>query len=237
MTFVFSFLAGILTAFSPCVLPALPLIVGSAAQEHRLAPLFVAIGLIISFTGVGFFLASSGNFLGFEGDTIRSVSAGAFILFGLVLLFPFLQRKFQALLEPIANFGNSRLASSRFQGLGGQLFLGVLLGAVWSPCVGPTLGAAISLASQGENLVFAAITMFVFSVGAALPLLFLAYGSRKIFLSHRGNALRAGIWGKSIFGGTLFIVGLTLFFGWDKILEARILEWLPDRWVEWISYF
>ncbi len=236
-SFFFSFLAGILTAFSPCVLPALPLIVGSASQEHKLAPLFLAFGLVVSFTGIGVLLASSGSVFGFDGNNIRVISASAFVLIGLILVVPRLQSFVQSALQPIANFGNHKLAKFQFRGIGGQFFLGILLGSVWSPCVGPTLGAAISLASQGQQLVFATITMLVFSIGASTPLLFLAYGSRKIFLSRRPQALQFGRAGKYVMGSLLLVVGTAILFGWDKGIEAKLLEWLPDQWVHWISYF
>lgn len=236
-SYAFSLLAGFLTAFSPCVLPALPLIVGSASQEHKLGPLFLAFGLIISFTGIGLILASYGSIFGLDGSSIRFFSASAFVFIGLVLVIPRFQELVQKLLQPLANFGTHRLTKYQFHGLTGQLFLGILLGSVWSPCVGPTLGAAISLASQGQHLVFATFTMFLFSVGASTPLLFLAYGSRRVFLSNRSRALNIGKYGKYVMGLLLIAIGSGMLLGWDKKIETKLLEWLPEQWVNLISYF
>ena len=72
---------------------------------------------------------------------------------------------------PLANWANGRLEGRDTGGPAGQFGVGVLLGAVWSPCVGPTLGAASLLAAQGRDLGQVALTMFVFGLGAALPLL------------------------------------------------------------------
>ena len=92
-------------------------------------------------------------------------------------------------------------------GLAGQFGLGLLLGAVWSPCVGPTLGAASLLAAKGENLGQVAITMLAFGIGAALPLMLLGFLSREAMMRWRGRLMEAGRGGKTLLGVLLLAIG------------------------------
>ncbi len=237
--YAFSFLEGTLTAISPCVLPALPLIVGSAAQEHRHAPLSVAAGLVLSFTLVGIFLALSAVMLGIDPSFVGRAAAVGLIPFGFVLVVPVLQDKFQNLLSPLTRLANNKLSTGRFKGLSGQFGLGCLLGAVWSPCVGPSLGAAFSLASRGQDIGQATLMMFLFGVGvgAALPLVLIAYGARHLFVSYRGNFLRIGQMAKPAMGIVVIFLGISILLGWDKAAEGKLLNILPTAWVDLISRY
>lgn len=236
-SYAFSFLAGILTAISPCVLPVLPLIVGSAVEEHRHAPLSVAAGLIFSFTILGIFLASVGASLGIDPAAVSRVAAIGLILFGVILIVPTLQDKFLLLLAPLTRIANDKLSKGRFKGLTGQFGLGCLLGAVWSPCVGPTLGAAFSLAARGEGLPQATTMMFLFSLGASLPLLLIAYGSRKFFISRRSHILKFGQKAKPMLGVVIVGMGVAILTGLDKSAEAILLNAMPSAWVDLISRY
>lgn len=237
LSYALSFLAGTLTAISPCVLPALPLIVGSAAQEHRHAPLAVAAGMILSFTFLGVFFATTSLALGIDQEIVRAIAAVTLLLFGIVLLVPVFQDKMQGVFAPIAGAANSKLSSGKFKGLTGQFALGGLLGAVWSPCVGPTLGGAVGLASQSGGLVPATLMMLMFGVGSAVPLLFIAYGSRRLFLSNRGNLLKIGRVAKPALGAILTLSGVAILAGWDKAVEAALLNSLPQAWTDLITSF
>jgi len=237
MTYALSLLAGLLTAISPCVLPALPLVVGGATQEHKHAPLSVALGMILSFTFVGVLLATSGTALGIDPDLIRNLAAIVIVIFGFVLMTKKLQEYLQEVLTPVSNLAGSSLSSGKFKGLSGQFNLGALLGVVWSPCVGPTLGSAVGLASQRENLIQATLMMLMFGIGSAIPLVFIAYGSRKVFLSQRDRLLNFGKYAKPTFGLVLVLVGFSIFFGFDKLAEAKLLNLLPESWVDLISRY
>ena len=111
--------------------------------------------------------------------------------------------------------------------LSGQFGVGVLLGAVWSPCVGPTLGAASLLAAQGENLSYVAITMLMFGLGAALPLLLLGLLSRETLLRWRERLYTAGRTGKIAMGVILVAVGILAISGLDKRLETVLVDLSP----------
>ena len=129
----------------------------------------LAAGLSISFVAIGLFVATIGYSMGFDADVFRYVAATLIIAIGLFLMLPDLQARLATASGPIANWTDQRFGSHRGSGLSGQFVVGVLLGAVWSPCVGPTLGAASLLAARGQNFLHVAVTMFVFEIAAALP--------------------------------------------------------------------
>jgi len=237
LPYILSLFAGSLTAISPCVLPALPLIVGSAAQEHRHAPVFVALGMIVSFTTLGVLLASSQFFLGLNPTVIRYAAAVCLIVFGLMLTIPALQFWLQKMLTPFSNLANNRLDAGRFKGVMGQFVVGTLLGAVWSPCVGPTLGATIGLAAEQSNLGAATLMMFLFGIGSVVPLLLVAYGSKKFFSVLKGKASAFANAAKPLMGIIFAVVGTAILIGVDKKLETSLLNILPDSWLDLISRY
>lgn len=227
-----AFGAGALTILSPCVLPLVPIVLGSAAQQHRFGPLALATGLVASFTIVGFAVATLGASTGFDGEVVRLFGAVLLVLAGLVLLVPAAQALLTRAATPLANWASQRQAGLERFGLAGQAAIGVLLGLVWSPCVGPTLGAATVLAAQGENLGQVAFVMFAFGLGIATVLLIIALATRSFFVRWRSRMMSTGSGGKRVFGGLLLVVGLMIFSGIDRILEGLLVsaspEWLTE---------
>jgi cytochrome c-type biogenesis protein len=185
----FGFLAGILSTLSPCVLPLLPLVLGPAVAVHRLGVPALAAGLVTSFVAVGLFVATVGFSIGLDGSVFRLISAVLLGLLGVVLLSGALQQRFAIAAGGISNAGNRLIARISPSGLRGQFVLGLLLGAIWSPCVGPTLGAASLLAAQGRDLASVAIIMVAFGLGTAIPLLIVGSLSRQALSRWRGNLM------------------------------------------------
>ena len=146
-----AFLAGLLSTLSPCVLPLLPIVLGAAASEHRLGPVALAGGLALSFVAIGLFVATVGFGLGLSSDLFRDVSAALMIAFGVGMISATVAARIATAGGFIGDFFDQKFGSAARTGVGGQFGTGILLGAVWSPCVGPTLGAASLLASQGKN--------------------------------------------------------------------------------------
>lgn len=165
----FGFLAGLLSTLSPCVLPIIPILLGSAVNAHKRAPLALAAGLAISYAVIGTSLAWAGSALYIDTSLFRTLGAVLLGLLGLVLMSGNLQQRFASGTSGFANAGDKLIAHMRLDGLWGQFFIGLVLGIVWSPCVGPTLGAAVVLASQGSHLPQVALLMGIFGAGAALP--------------------------------------------------------------------
>ena len=229
---VLAFGAGALTILSPCVLPLVPIVLSSAAQRHRLGPLVLAAGLVLSFTVVGFLVATLGASSGFDGEVIRIFGAVMLVVAGIFLLSSKAQELATRLATPLADWGNARQDSLERFGLAGQAGIGVLLGIVWSPCVGPTLGAATVLAAQGENLGDVALVMLAFGMGIATVLLVLATLTRSALGRWRGRMMATGKTGKYVLGGLLIGVGILIFTGFDRVIEGVLVsaspEWLTE---------
>jgi cytochrome c-type biogenesis protein len=224
---VLAFLAGVLSTLSPCVLPLLPIILAAAASTHRLGPVALAGGVALSFAVIGLFVATIGYSIGLDSGVFRLLGAGLLIVLGVVLLVPRLQEQLATAAAPVANFGQSRFGGFETAGLSGQFALGLLLGLVWSPCVGPTLGAASVLASQGKDLWLVAAAMVAFGIGTAVPLLILGLLSRETMMAWRGRLMDTGKGGKFVLGGVLLTLGLIIATGFDKRVEAALVDVSP----------
>ena len=227
-SFGLAFLAGILSVFSPCVMPLLPLVLGAAASEHRFGPAALAAGLALSFVAIGLFVATLGFAIGLDGDAFREVAAVLLLLVGLVLVVPMAQVRLATAAGPISNWTEQRFGGFATTGLLGQFGVGLLLGAVWSPCVGPTLGAASVLAAQGKDLAAVAFTMLLFGLGAVLPMLLLGMLSREVLMRWRDRMIEAGKGAKAALGLTLVLVGFAILTGYEKTIETALVSASPD---------
>lgn len=227
-----AFVAGLLSILSPCVLPLVPIVLGAAVAQHRHGPLALAAGLALSFTLIGLLVAVAGFSLGLDAGVFRAAAAVIMIALGAVLLVPAAQVRLAAAGSPLSGLADQYFGQSAGAGLAGQFGIGLLLGAVWSPCVGPTLGAASLLASQGRDLATAAMTMAAFGIGAALPLVGLGLLSRATLTNIRGRLLSAGKLGKAVLGGAFVVIGIAILSGADKRIEAALVAvspaWLTD---------
>lgn len=222
-----AFLAGVLSILSPCVLPLLPIVLGAAASEHRLGPASLASGVASSFVAIGLFVAVIGFGIGLDGEWFRLGAAVLMVLFGIVLTWPSLQVRLAAAGGPVSDWVDRRFGGVSGGGLRGQFGLGLLLGAVWSPCVGPTLGAASVLAAQGRDLGHVGLVMALFGLGAGLPLVVLGTVSRRASMRWRDRLLSGGKWAKMALGAALAAVGLLIVTHLDKPLEAALVAASP----------
>jgi len=227
VTFFWAYVAGALTLINPCVLPLLPIILVAALQKTRLGPLALAAGLILAFTVVGVAVTAFGKSIGIDSGTVNRIAAGLMIAFGIILLIPRAQEAMASLTAPVADGANERLNSMGDSGLAQQFMVGLLLGAVWSPCIGPTLGGAISLAATGENLGHATLTMLAFGFGVSTILMLLAYGSREVLTSRRDRMMRWMPWAKPLMGIMLLLVGLMIWFHLERKIEGWLLDIMP----------
>ncbi|KPL52438.1 cytochrome C biogenesis protein [Prosthecomicrobium hirschii] len=220
-------LAGLLSILSPCVLPLVPIVLGAAASEHRHGPLALAAGLALSFTAIGLFVATIGFAIGLDGSVFRMVGALTIGAVGLVLMVPAMQTRLAAAGAPAGTWVEQRFGGFSTDGPFGQFCVGLLLGAVWSPCVGPTLGAASVLAAEGKDLGAVALTMLAFGVGAALPLALLGRLSGERLSALRRRLAATGRGGKMLLGGILVSLAILVATGWDKRIEAELVALSP----------
>lgn len=223
-----AFAAGLLSILSPCVLPLVPIVLGAAVLAHPRGAFALAAGLALSFTAIGLLLALVGFGIGIDAGMFRLAAAAIMIALGAVLVVPSWQARLAAAGGPISGWADRRLGGLASSGLPGQFAIGLLLGAVWSPCVGPTLGAASLLAAQGRDLPRVALTMTVFGIGAALPLVLLGLLSRASLMGARTRLISAGKLGKGLLGAAFIVIGVAIVSGADKRLEAALVDASPQ---------
>ncbi len=232
-----SFVAGLVTILNPCVLPLVPILVASALGKSRYGPLALAGGLVVSFTLFGFTVIAFGYSLGIDERMVRLFAGVLLVVAGVVLLVPQAQAALSVAAAPIANFGNQRLEKVSGEGWHGQFAIGLLLGVVWAPCVGPTLGVAIAAASVGENLIASFVIFLIFGIGVATSILAFAYGSRKALGDKRRTLGSLAKYGKPLFGAALLVVGLMVVTGFDKVIEIALLDALPESVIRFTTQF
>ena len=226
-----SLAAGSLTTLSRCVFPLLPLVLGGAVRGNRWSPLMMGLGMVVSFAAVGMLLGMLGPALGIDGDSVRIGGAVLMLGFAAVMLVPVLGDRFSGWMLPIASV--AQRASARLDGQSpiSALALGAVLGLVWSPCSGPLLGSALTLVASEGGLVRGGVVLAVFGLGAAIPLVLVAHASRSGFERARGWVLARVAGLRRGFALLLAALGLAILTGADKWLEAQVLAWLPDAWI------
>ena len=227
MTYFWAYVAGLLTLINPCILPLLPIVIAAAFQRGRFGPLALAGGLTVSFAVLGVSVTAFGHLVSIDGDAVSRAAAVVMMAFGIVLLVPRAQTVLATLAAPLASRANARLDAREADGIAGQFGVGVLLGAVWSPCIGPTLGGAVGLAASGDGLGEAAVTMLAFGVGVSTVLMALAYGSRQAVGTRREKFAAWMPWAKPLMGVTLLVVGVAVLFHIDRMIEGWLLDQMP----------
>jgi cytochrome c biogenesis protein CcdA len=229
-TLFLSYVAGALTTLNPCVLPMVPFVIATAFREGRMGPLALIGGMSVTFTVLGTLVASVGPAIGLSADLIRVIGASIMIALGAAMLLPATHALFATGLGPVADRASNLLDRWALGGVRGQFVTGLLLGAVWSPCAGPSLFAAIGLAAQGGTVVQAAIAMAFFSLGAGTVLLALAYGAREVITRRKAVLMDFATSGKAklVFAALFIGMGLMILFGIDKVIEASLVKAMPN---------
>ncbi|WMN60873.1 sulfite exporter TauE/SafE family protein [Pseudoalteromonas xiamenensis] len=218
-------LAGILSLVSPCVLPMIPAVAASAMQSSKWGLVTLALGISLAFAFAGTVLTFLLLNLGISTQWLRYFSTALLLLMGMTLLIP----KLANILAYSLSRLTSRAANVQIEGNSPamQFLIGASLGLVWLPCVGPTLGTAIALASTGQSMPMAFAVMLAFGFGTAIPLVAIGHFSGKKIATLRTT----GRYGKYILGATLVFLAIIILTGVDKVLETWALEILPD----WVS--
>ncbi|MEO0486539.1 MAG: cytochrome c biogenesis CcdA family protein [Pseudomonadota bacterium] len=234
MDLVLGYLAGLLTLINPCVVPVLPIVLASSLQASKWGPVALAAGMSVTFVALGITVTAFGRAFGIDERAIADAGAVLMIGFGLVLLVPQFSGAFATATGGFASRADAGLEDVNRASLRGQVVTGALLGAVWSPCVGPTLGGAIALASTGENLGWATAIMASFALGVSSIILALGYGAQSALRSRAALMRRLAQWSRPAMGLILVLVGLGLLFRVHHAIELWALEALP-YWLQDLS--
>lgn len=218
--------AGALGVLSPCVWPLVPVVMSSAAAAGRTGPWMLTAGLALSFALAGTLLSFGLVGAGLDPELFRHGSGVLLAFLGLVLVWrPLGERASETLSRLSGRFTPAGSAGARGWG---QFGVGGLLGLVWLPCVGPTLGAAIGLASMGRSLGLAFVTMLAYGLGTGAVLLAAGHVSQRALVRWRPALMARADRGRQWLGAALLLLGLLVVSGLDKRLEALAVGLVPD---------
>lgn len=214
-------LAGIMTILSPCILPVVPIVLASSLGKSKLKPIWITLGLIVSFTLFGILFGTLGSVLGISRDIARIVGIILILILGMLLLFPTLLKKISQLFSKIKTAKPSqKLSGDKWWQ---NLILGIALGLAWVPCAGPVLGIILGFTLLEGNLFYSLTLMLTYGIGVAIPLLVIGY---------LGNTLVNQInWLKKhlpliqkIAGGVIIMIGILMIFGIDYEIQRLLLK-------------
>jgi cytochrome c biogenesis protein CcdA/thiol-disulfide isomerase/thioredoxin len=220
----FSFLAGIVTVLSPCILPILPVLLAAGPGTGHRRTLGIIMGLVISFTFFTLTLTALVHATGVSPDVLRYCAIGLIIMFGLVMIFPSLANRFAALTSGFSTLGSSLQTTG--SGFSSGILMGFALGLLWTPCAGPILATITTLVATRAVTISTVIITLAYSIGAALPMFLIAYGSNKVItsitsLTRYSETIRTTC-------GALIIMGaLAIAFHADAWLQQFTLNYFP----------
>lgn len=217
-----SFLAGILTVLAPCILPLLPVVVGSAATgRSRSTPYIVVGSLAISIILFTYLLKFSTAFIMIPPEVWTYLSGGILVLFGLVLVFPGLWERLPGINK--LSSGSNKLVGTGYQkkSFWGDVLIGAALGPVFSSC-SPTYFVILASVLPA-SFALGTLYLFAYAAGLSLVLLLIALLGQRFADRLTGLANSHGIFKKLI--GILFIaLGILIATGYEKKIEVAILE-------------
>jgi cytochrome c biogenesis protein CcdA/thiol-disulfide isomerase/thioredoxin len=233
----FAFVSGVITILSPCILPVLPIVLSGGVGGGKARPFGVLVGFIVSFTVFTLTLSAIVQALGIPVDALRIVAVVLIIAFGLVMLVPWLAARFEMLTAQIASRGSRRrpatggtpAASPRtgWQGFGSGIVVGLSLGLVWTPCVGPIMASVISLALTQHVDGGSVFITLAYTLGTSIPMLGVMLGGRALLTKVPALTRNAANIQKG-FGVLMILVGVAIGLGWDRRFQATILTWFPN---------
>jgi cytochrome c biogenesis protein CcdA len=249
----FAFLAGIITILSPCILPLLPIVLSGSAGGGKRRPLGIVSGFIVSFTVFTLSLSALIRLLGISPNILRTAAVIMLFVFGLVITVPFFRDRFELLASRLTNAFNSSRGRSRGsrkkgyadnpsddgsrsaevvdgkkqkRGFGGGLWIGISLGIVWTPCVGPIMASVITIASIGAVSAGSVFITLAYSLGTALPMLAIMYGGRRLLLRF-SRSRKKTIRLQQVFGVLIIITAIGIYFDIDRKIQSAFLDSFP----------
>lgn len=229
--YLFTFLAGVATVLSPCVLPVLPIVLSAGVDKQRFRPLIIILGFILSFAFFTLTLTYLVQSLGLSANLLRYAAIALIAFFGLIMLFPSLTERYSKATSFISDYGTKIQSIKTGTGFISSLLLGIALGLVWTPCAGPILAAVTTLVATQSVTYEIVLLTFLYSLGCGIPMLLIAYGGSKIlnsvsFFSKNAETI------KKVFGILILITALALFFHVEVYLQQAAIRYLPSIQIE-----
>ena len=223
---VLALLAGIVTIAAPCTLPVLPILLGaSVGHAGNARPAMIALGFVISFSAAALLLGAITRMFDFDPNVLRTGAALLLLGFGLLMIWPAPFERFSVRIGGLINHDKADGAVTRPGNLGGFL-LGTTLGLVWTPCAGPVLGSILTIVATSKDTAWASLLLIVYAVGAAIPMLAIAYGGQAVTTRVRSIArispkLQQG------FGVIVIAFAIASYFQYDTLIVAWLTGFYP----------
>ena len=221
---LFAFLAGVVTILSPCILPVLPIVLSGSVIGGKRRPWGIVTGFILSFTFFTLFLSAIVRATGLPGDSLRTLAIVVIALFGISMLIP----KFQAWLETaFSRLANANPVRPQENGFTSGFIMGLSLGLVWAPCVGPILASIIALALTGTVNGSTFLITLAYSIGTAIPMLLILYGGRNLLAKTPWLTTNTQTIQKA-FGVLMVLIAAAMFLNLDRSFQTYLLTVFPD---------
>lgn len=216
--------SGLLTVFSPCVLPVLPIILAGSVDRSAAKIRGIIIGLLISFSLVLLSLPFLFSMIGLSIETLRLISVALLFLIGAVMFFPKLSFAVQSIFEKFLKINPGNKKNTFF----GGLLTGASLGIVWTPCVGPILAAVSASALVSEISATTVLITIFYALGVGIGLYLISAGTRKLALNFvRENYQNI----QKIFGIVIILTGFLILTGADRKFQAFVISVLPSSFI------
>jgi cytochrome c-type biogenesis protein len=230
LNLVLALLAGVVTIAAPCTLPMLPILLGaSVGQSGKLRPALIALGFVISFSAAALLLSAITRIFDFDPNVLRSAAAILLLGFGLLMIWPAPFEWLSIRINGIAGnaAGNAASRPGNMEGNIGGFVLGTTLGLVWTPCAGPVLGSILTVVATSKDAAWASTLLVVYAIGAAIPMLAIAYGGQAVTSRVRSIArispkLQQG------FGVVVIAFAVASYFQYDTLIVAWLTAFYPQ---------
>jgi len=237
-------IAGFLSTLQPCVLPLIPIVLGGAIYQNKYAPIYIGVGMVIFYTLIGAITGFIEPLFGFEPSEFKTIGAVMMVASGIILLAPHVFSGLRGVYSGVMNRLNQSSSSLSFDSPVACLLLGGILSLIWAPCAGPMLASALTLlttdiagdgASSTSGVLQGSILLGLYGLGAAFPLVILAYVTRSIFARWREGLLKAQGLLTKLLGIFFLVFGLLILTGVMAQVEVFILSILPESWLGFVN--
>jgi cytochrome c-type biogenesis protein len=226
LNLVLALLAGIVTVAAPCTLPMLPILLGaSVGHTGKVRPAMIALGFVLSFSATALLLGAITRIFDFDPNVLRTAATILLVGFGLLMIWPtpfeWLSIRFSGLVT------HNSTGTPSHQGTLGGFVLGTTLGLVWTPCAGPVLGSILTIVATSKDIAWASTLLIVYAIGAAIPMLAIAYGGQVVTTQVRTIArisprLQLG------FGIVVIAFAIASYLQYDTLIVAWLTRFYPN---------
>ena len=225
LSLALALLAGVATVAAPCTLPMLPILLGvSIGQTGKARPAMIALGFVMSFSAVALLLSAITRAFDFDPNVLRTGAAILLAGFGLLMIWP---APFEWLAIRLTGTAGSLGQAEPSRSLFGGFVLGTTLGLVWTPCAGPVLGSILTIVATSKDTAWASLQLVTYAIGAAIPMLAIAYGGQAVTTRVRSMAQIAPRLQQG-FGVVIIAFAALSYLQYDTLIVAWLTQFYPN---------